>query len=573
VASGKTMVDFGTTPSFAAGAVVIAVADLTRGGLAEAWVLMESTPDHSRDEVLASPIEVRAEITADLDVVVRASSALALTGRYRVGWVTYDDSDWFKGFSYIDFPPSGDGFFRTLGADSPAAQKIFPGTDTLPAWTLSFWFSYGPDAETGRVARGAPGNLFAWVNSTIEPALTMTIDVSSSLTHDPFTVVMANVAGDPVNFNIPPGWVAGDQQISYAEGKLHHLLVTCDPNIPRIDVYFDGKWIGYTSEVTGYGTPTGDVIQLGYLYTGRILSPWVKAAATSAAKVRDIYREGPRWDARDYAVDHWSPGDGDTGTTVTDRGTAADADFEVGDGALVKVEDAVVIYSFPGLESVYAQASTSVASYLMSPGVGGISGSAAPMPEWTFVAWVRRQDAANMFVFECAAEPDVEDESLKLTISPAGDAVLAAQSEGQIDEAFAQATIDITDWTLIAARHTATHLQLVVDGVQVDSAACAFSMPMMPTISVGAVGSNGSTGDISQPAIYSRAIPDAELVALAAAGLGHPLSRASGAWPGGEVPVWWRDMPQGGDVANAGTAGHCNLSFTGAVTRRRYPIN
>ena len=219
--------------------------------------------------------------------------------------------------------------------------------------------------------------------------------------------------------------------------------------------------------------------------------------------------------------------------------------------------------SFPGGVGDYAEATTSAASLLMSPGDG--EGGAAPMPAWTYLVWFSRDGSSLAGIFECASDPGIEDDALRGYASNATDLGVSVYSEGQNDDAgIFVAGIDTSTWRLIAVRNTGTSVDIVVDGVQVGTAPCAFAMPRMIGLVLGF--GEGSPSKQAQPSIWGSALSDAALFALAAQGRTYDITVTAGAWAGGTPAFIWRGAAVDGVVPNTGSGGACGLTLNGAVT-------
>jgi hypothetical protein len=326
-ASGKTMIDFGTTPSHHATApTTVAAVGLTLGGLAEAWVLAESTPEHTQDEAMLAPIEVRARILdGGGSIEITAWSSIPLTGRYRVGWVAYDESGTFKGFTYLYLPDFVTSRFQSANAN--AAGKIFDG-GAMPSWTFGCWLVMGPDSETGfvndddgspyvmEIGHGAGDTrVGVWFDGA-EFAVVLT---DSGAAQQSFTGVGYALDADPPAHRT---WL--------------HVVVTNAAGGDCV-MYVNGIEVQRATPSGSYNA--GDEVHLRR-YKGRIYSPFIDDSAWGDAKVLRIYGEGPRYDLSAESVEHWWPGDGDT-TTITDRGTAANCNLTASGSATAQLESDV----------------------------------------------------------------------------------------------------------------------------------------------------------------------------------------------------------------------------------------
>lgn len=321
--SGKAMIDFGATPSYDAPAVRVTATGATRGGLAEAWVLHESTPDHSLDEVLLAPIEARAQIlnSATPDTIeIRAWSKIALTGKYRVGWVVYDALNVFKGFVQHRFYNLSDSVY-TL--NSNAAALIGPILGAMPNWTIGWWVLFGPDDAMGIVGQeNSAAPLVMIKGAGTDPHISMWFASGS----------MHGECVNAASVSFPPTWGTGyTRNITKQNWLFLHMTYNDTGDGNHVRLHANG-----VERLRSDPYPTGDWGPMTSItwtnFKGRLASPFVANAALTPTQVATILAEGPRYDLRNIsAVRHWWPGDGDStapGATVTDRGAAGTCNLQ-----------------------------------------------------------------------------------------------------------------------------------------------------------------------------------------------------------------------------------------------------
>lgn len=94
MASGKgsTTVDFGAAPgSGNVDVIITGVTDIGEDAMAEAFVMLDATADHSADEHAIAPIKLTCgDVVAGVGFTIRAVSAWRLTGAFNVRYVWSD---------------------------------------------------------------------------------------------------------------------------------------------------------------------------------------------------------------------------------------------------------------------------------------------------------------------------------------------------------------------------------------------------------------------------------------------------------------------------------------------------
>lgn len=221
-----------------------------------------------------------------------------------------------------------------------------------------------------------------------------------------------------------------------------------------------------------------------------------------------------------------------------------------------------------GASGSYAEAATNAAARVFLP--GSVLGTG------TFVCWVRKSAAAVAYIMYSHASggaivglliSTASSGTMRGIISDDAASTLLASHTG------IGAELDGVTWSLCAVRvvHDSSDvLTSRFEGAGTDATdgtpgayAAATGMRLFATPS----NTSRLAGDIRSPAVFSRALSDAELAELHALGPTHDLRVASGDYSGGGPAHWWPgDGDSGTTVTDRGSVGGCNLTLNGGVT-------
>lgn len=89
MATGTATIDFGAAPgSNRATTVITGQTTIASGSFCEAFMMLDSTADHSADEHLIAPIRLLCgDVVAGTGFTIEACSEWVLTGTFSVRWV------------------------------------------------------------------------------------------------------------------------------------------------------------------------------------------------------------------------------------------------------------------------------------------------------------------------------------------------------------------------------------------------------------------------------------------------------------------------------------------------------
>lgn len=239
--------------------------------------------------------------------------------------------------------PAWDGFLGTTflrsdgmagsyadAATSALARSAFPST-SAPVFTVSCWAAF---------ATASTDCLF---------------DVSDD--GSPSMALKAYNDGDPSTLytSLQDAGVNATGSEYFADySAFSHLAVVSDG--ATVTLYVAGVAVGTPGDISAFGPYAAvDAFTLFANYAhalnaaGDIAQLAVWGRALSALEVADLYASGRAFDLRtlgdneDYdgttgGPPHWYPGDGDTGTTITDRGSAGNCNLTLHGGVSIEVD-------------------------------------------------------------------------------------------------------------------------------------------------------------------------------------------------------------------------------------------
>jgi hypothetical protein len=202
-------------------------------------------------------------------------------------------------------------------ATNAAARVVFPG-GALGVFTFSAWIS--PERNDAYVAAWIAGETSArlFVNQDSDP-------------HDTAVIALPGMLGEIGAYALIDG---GD-----------HIVATFDGTTAAL--YCNGSSVG-TNDPDPGDYAEGDTFRMFWalvadVYLGPIRTPALYARALSAGEVAALHTAGPTHDLRANVgaytgggPDHWWPGDGDAGTTVTDRGLVGGCNLTLHGGVTIE---------------------------------------------------------------------------------------------------------------------------------------------------------------------------------------------------------------------------------------------
>lgn len=199
-------------------------------------------------------------------------------------------------------------------ATSAAARVVFGGA-SAPTCTVSFW------AQSTGVASQS---FYIDVSDDGAPrlsALTLDNDELDTLISDTSTPL------------------SGSTAYSLAAAGWHHVAYVSTAG--DVEVFLDGVGSGASSNTGTWSTVDALTLFADYAHANRLAGSLrnvcIYSSALSAGNVSSLYGLGETGDPRTAAggPTHWWPGDGDSGTTITDRGSAGTCNLTLHGGVTI----------------------------------------------------------------------------------------------------------------------------------------------------------------------------------------------------------------------------------------------
>lgn len=451
-------------------------------------------------------------------------------------------------------------------ADATSAARLFFGDAGGPVGTMQAWVL-------------AEANGFAWsVSDDGAPRLALVLDEDL-------------VAGDVADALVTDAAGTGDAEVTdtVLSGGRSWDHVVMRVNRTTLELFVNGVSVGTDALPATFATVDALTFFADHAHANRLagamcgLAIW--DAVLSAAEIVDLYNSGPNWSLQELGTggvyngmtrppDHWWPCDGDSGSAVTDRGSAGDCDLTLHGG--VTFEPFLNWYGFAGTHYMssdgtsgsYADAATSALAQLLLPPGGKFT-----VTPWTVSAWVRpTTQASPQWIFN--ARSGAAQAAFYWAGTDGDDGIFANIYDGANG-----ANPLAGNPTLVANQdHLATlvndaaadTLRLYVDGVSVATASTALAVAALPAsvdglwlFDSGPLGGEPLTGRIRNLAFWSRALSAPQVAALNTGGVTFDTRTVAGGGPDHWYPC---DGDSGTTVTDRGAVGFCDLTLHGGVS-------
>lgn len=389
-----------------------------------------------------------------------------------------------------------DTYARAL--EAPAAARMFPGGPSA-SWALSLWMRCTADPTAGAVV---------WaIESAGARRAAMTSNGSGG-----FSISIIGADNNTANVSVA------------ADGAWHHVLVSAEAEVSFV-VYVDGAFgdNGATEET--------------YVAADAI---WLFNDSTQAAPAAV--------DLSGVAVFEGTLSEADA-AYLYGRGVDADAtppelcSLVLHGDVASATEDGYSYLTSPGGAGDYADANTPVAARVVFPGPSDLAA-------WTVSFWIREADA--FVAGRCYAY--VGDGATPfLVVTQADDFGFGAQldSDGSASDVGLQGAAGGTGWNHILLTSDGAIFRAYENGASTGSSAVPGTYAAVDDLQLFLSSfTDPFGGDIRAPAIFSRALSAAEVAALYAAGPGHDLTTATGAYSAADPAILWDGAAVASEVPN-----------------------